>query len=421
MDNLAPRITEKKVFENGRIFVAPTGAKDVVAIEGSVLGGWNFLPRSLGSVPAVAGRLLDAGTKKQGKDALREALAARGATLGFYPGGDRTYFSGSCLPEDLPFLLKLAAECLGEPTFPVAEIATSKERMLGRLKESKTETRTQALHESSRLIYDEAHVNYEEKDTVAEKNLKTVTRSQLVDFQKMVGYGGLVLAIAGDTHASSAIKAAESAFGSLKKGTLEASVKSKNKKAPTKQEKFIEIPEKANIDLYLGVALPFTYEDPSYLATATVVDMLGGGFAAHLMQTVRERDGLTYGISASLAGFGKGVDGSMRIWSTLSPLLFDKGIKTIRKEVEVFFSTGITDEALAKKKDEINGSYVIGLSTTHGLARVLHEIGIHDRDLSYIDTIIDKVRTLSVADLKAAAKLIQTDKLSLAAAGTFKK
>jgi zinc protease len=421
MNTLAPHITEKKVFENGRIFIAPTKAKDVISIEGSVLGGSNFLPKSLSQVSVIAARLLDAGTKKQGKDTLREALAARGASLSFSSGGDRTYFSGSCLPEDLSFLLKLIAECLGESVFPAAEITTSKERMLGRLKEAKTETNTQAYKEFARLVYDESQVNYEEKDSVIEKQIKEVTRKQLTDFQSKVGRGGLVLAIVGDTNASTALKAAESAFGSLKKGFLETPKKTPNKKAPTAQKKQIEIPEKANIDVYLGVALPITYDDELYLPMATVIDMLGGGFAAHLMQTVRERDGLTYGIRSVLTGFGKDTQGAMLIWSTLSPLLFDKGVKTIRKEVETFFETKLTEDELEKKKDEIMGSYVIGLSTTEGLAGQLHTIGVQGKDLSYLDDFKTLTQALTVADLKRAVKIIPLDKLSLAAAGTFQK
>jgi zinc protease len=200
---------------------------------------------------------------------------------------------------------------------------------------------------------------------------------------------------------------------------LEIPPKSKNKKIPSAQEKLVHIPEKANIDLYLGVALPLRLEDELYLPTFTLIDMLGGGFAAHLMQTVRERDGLTYGISARLSDFGKDTEGSFRVWSTLSPLLFEKGLKTIRKEITTFFNTGITEEALVNKKDEISGSYVIGLSTTHGLASQLHSIGIREKELSYIDEYPELIRKLTIPQLKKAAEIIPLNKLSLSAAGTF--
>jgi zinc protease len=421
MDTMASLIYEKKIFENVRIFIAPTGARNIVSFEGSVLGGRSFLPGSLNKVPSITAQLFDAGTKNKTKDTLRDSLAARGASLNFSSGPDRTYFSGSCLPEDISFVLALAAECLAEAVFPAKEILPIQERMLGSLKEDKTETRTQSREELTRMLFDPAHVNYDEKDAVTTKRIKAVVRKDLIEFKNMLGRGGLILAIVGDISEAGAMKAAERAFGSLQKGQSEALPKSKNKKAQMAQEKLLAIPEKANIDLYLGVALPITMEDKRFIPLSVLIEMLGGGFAAHLMQTVREREGLTYGISASLDDFSNDTEGFFRIWSMFSPLLFEKGVATIRKEVKVFFAKGITDNALALKKEEILGTYVVGLSTTRGLASRLHAIGIRGKELSYLDKYQELVDVVSLDDLHAAAALIPLNKLSLSAAGTFLK
>jgi zinc protease len=421
MSNTAQYITEQNVFENGRVFIAPTKAKDVVSIRGSVFGGPNMLPRTKLGVPALAGDLFDSGTKKHSKDILRESLAARGATLSFFSSGDRTGFSGSCLPEDTTFLLQVIVECLAEATFPEKEITLEREQLLGRLKESKTNTGSQASQELSRMLYDPSHVNYAETDTESEKYIKSATRKQLQDFQAMLGKGGLVLAIVGDTSPASAMKAVEAAFNKLPKGTSQASVKSANKKSASAQEKRIIIPEKANIDVFLGAVVPITRDDANFLPFATLSDMLGGGFAGHLMQTVRERDGLTYGISTAPNGFGKNVQGAFRIWSTFSPDLYEKGMQSIRKEVKSFFASGITPDALSKKQDEMSGSYVIGLSTTNGLATMLHSIGTDEKPLSYIDEYPEIIRAITVEDIQTAASLIPHTKLSIAAAGTFAK
>jgi zinc protease len=421
MDSVAKNITEKYVFENGRIFVAPTGAKDVVTFVGSVLGGSEMLPRDQIEVPIIGARLFDAGTKGRKKDELREALAARGADLSFSSGGERTHFSGSCLPEDLSFVLQLAAECLDTPIFAEKEITLTKERIAGRLSESKTETRVQASGELSRMMYDESSPNYSETIPFLEKSLAGVTRQKLNAYKNLLGKGGLVLAIAGDTDPATAIRAAEKAFAKLPEGTLERPITQLNKKLPNASEKIIHIPEKANIDVYLGMSIPLTLNDELSIPYHTLVDMLGGGFAAHLMQTVRERDGLTYGIRAFTEGMGITTDGSFRIWSTFSPDLYDKGIATIKKELKSFFTTGITKEKLAAKKDEMLGSYVIGLATTHGLAGRLHSIGARQQDLTEIDEWRNKIKAVTLSDLQDAAALIKLDKLSLAAAGTFAK
>jgi zinc protease len=421
MDTMAQNITEKRVLENGRIFIAPTRNRDIVSFQGSILGGSLMLPKAQLEVPSFAGKLFDAGTAAHGKSVLRESLAARGASLRFSGGDRRTYFSGSCLPEDLQFLLEMVAECLGTATFLTPEIQSARERFLGSLKEDKTDTRIQAGHEMSRLLYDSAHPNYAEKDEYVEKSIKSVTRNEVVNFKNKLGRRGLVLAIVGGVEEGKALKAAERAFGKLKEGTFELPEIARNKKPVQVQEKLITIPQKANIDVYLGGFMPITYNDELYLPFAVVSDMLGGGFASHLMQTVRERDGLTYGVYSRSAGFDLGQEGDFRILATFSPLLYEKGVATTRKEIARFFASGLNEDALAKKKDEIIGSYVIGLATTRGLAARLHFIGTHNEELSYIDEYIEKIKAVTVADLHKTADLIPHKKLSLCAAGTFDK
>lgn len=421
MSSTAEHIVEKKLFENGRVFIAQTKAQDVVTIVGSVYGGEAMLPRVQTGVPLLAGRLFDAGTKKTDKDTLRDALANRGATLSFATGIDRTSFSGSCLPEDLTFLIGIIVECLGEALFLEKEIDPARARILGRIQEAKSDTGTQARSELARLLYDDQHVNYAEKDSFVEKTVKATDRPDLLNFRNLLGKGGLVLAIVGDTDPDTTHRAVEKTFEKLGNGTQSPSAKSKNRKPTEAREKKTIIPNKANVDLFMGATVPLTIDAPLYLPFVTVTDMLGGGFAGHLMQTVRERDGLTYGISAFTNGFTRDVEGAFLIWSTFSPDLYAKGVESIRKEVKAFFNSGITKSALQKKQDEMTGSYVIGLSTTGGLASMLHKIGVEGKPLSYIDDYPKLIRAITVKDLQSAAALIPHDKLSLSAAGTFAK
>lgn len=422
METIASHITEKKVFGNGRVFVAPTGAKDVVTIEGSVLGGYNLLPRDKQAVPAIATRLFDAGTKLHAKDVLRDTLAARGSHISFTAGADRTYFSGSCLPEDLPFILKTVSECIGTAIFAPSEIARVRTELLDRLKESKTNTMVQASQELFRLIYDPAHVNYIEKSSVVQKNIENVTKKDLQSFQKLLGNNNLIISIAGDVVPASAITAVQKAFKTLPVGTTEIAPKNKNKKAAAREDKKIFIPHKSSIDVLMGTVLPITYADPLYLPLRIAIDLLGsGGFNCHLMKTVRERDGLTYATRAMLGGFQKDTEGALQVYASFAPDLYDRGFETLKREVEIFFSKELTQENLMKKKGEMAGEYAISLSTTGGMANRLHLIGERGYDLSYMDTYLDQIRAVSLEELKDAAKLVDVSKLSMAAVGTFAK
>lgn len=404
----------------GRLFVAPTRARDVVAVEGSVLGGPNMLPATLDVIPGLAAELLDAGTAKKKKSVIREELAARGILLSFSSSSDRTAFSGRCFPEYLPFLLSVIADCLSGANFPEAEVKNIKTRALGNLSEEKSDTRAQAERAFSALLYEPAHVNYVRPFIDTEKSVSMIRRPHLQDFRKMLGKGGLVLAIAGDIETASARAAAEKAFGKLGTGTT-AAAKQPNMKRPNTSEKLIALADKANIDVLLGASLALTAHHRLYHPMKVLTEMLGGGFSSHLMQTIRERDGLTYGVYSSLEGLAAGADGYFKIWATFSPEKYAESVAKLRAEVRVFFSQGLTEAARTKRQEEMAGSYLVALSTTRSLAATLHVLGANDFDLSYLTEYPDIIRTVSLADLKEAAALIPQDTLSLAASGTFQK
>jgi zinc protease len=330
--------------------------------------------------------LLDAGTAKKSKDIIREALGARGISVSFSAGGDRTYFAASCLPEDITFALQTIVECLTEATFPAAEIKSAKERALGDLIEEKSETRTVAATALSRMIYDPSHVNYAETIAERKRGIDGITRADLLAFRKTLGQGGLIFAITGDISPESTLKSAIKVLSKLPKGTESAAEKIFNKKKPTSQMQTVDIPNKANIDTYAGLTMPFNNDNPLYRPFIILTEMLGGrGFTSHLMQTIRERDGLTYAVYSMPSGFSDEADGIFRIWATFSPNKFDESVTALKKEILHFFTTKVTAEGLLTRQEEIIGGYAVGLSTSRGLASMLHKVGIDGKQLSYID------------------------------------
>jgi len=423
MNPITQQITEVELKDGTRIFIAPTGAKNIVTIEGSVRGGWSMLARSKAEAALIAAELLDSGTSTKSKDGIHEALGKRGASLSFKDGADRTFFSGSCFPEDLLFLLSLISECLADAIIPAPDVISAKTRALGDLEESATDTRTQAAGALSRLLYDKTHVNYMETTKNRIQNLTAIARADVVSFRKSLSREGLVVAIVGDLETSKARTAAEKAFKTLPKGVGISLEERIHQGTYIVSETLVPINDKANIDTYFGTTIPFTYDSPEYLPFVTLSSMLGGrGLSSgHLMRTIRERDGYTYGIYAQQVGFLEKTQGAFRIWATFSPATFTEAVAATKKEITVFLKKGMTEDALSLKKDEMIGNYLIGLSTTRGLAGMLHTIGVEGKPLSYIDAYPSLIRAITLSEVQNLSPLLAPENLSLAASGTFPK
>lgn len=423
MNTIAHQVTEVVLLGGERIFIARTGAKNLVAIQGSVLGGSSSLPKNKTEAPTIVAELLDAGVPGKKKDEIRDSLASRGATLCFNNGIDRMSFSASCFPEDVSFVLALIAECVGHAVLPPSEVKTVKQRILGEFEEMRTKTNIMAADALSRSLFSLDHVNYVEPIEHRIRNVKDIERSDARSFMTMLGRRGLILAVVGDVNVSSVRKAAEKAFGALTEGSIERNGLRPNTKQVVVSEQIIPIKDKANIDTFFGTALPFTYADSDYVPFTVLSSMLGGrGLSTgHLMRTIRERDGYTYGIRSQQVGFLENTHGAFRVWATFSPHNFQEAVAATRKEIDIFLKSGITEASLATKKDEMTGNYLVGLSTTRGLATALHLIGTEGRSLSYLDEYPEHLRMVSVRQLKDLAPLIASKKLSMAASGTFPK
>jgi zinc protease len=415
-------IVEHELSKGGRLIIAPTATKDLVCVEGSLYGGKRMVPHEQDVLPTLAAALLDAGTVGKTKEQIRERLAARGISLDFSASMDRTYFSGRCFPEDLSILLSTIAECLSGAQFPEREVKAAQARELGALAEDKTNTRAQAERALAAQLYVPSHSNYMRPLAAEEKSIRAVRRRDLADFKKILGRGGLVLVVGGDVDVARVRAIANKAFGALGTGTPAVEPFAHNTKKAEHKDIRIAMPDKANVSVLLGVSVPVTYRSENYFAMKVLVEMLGGNtFNSHLMQTLRERDGLTYGVYARLAGLEGGLDGYMKVWANFSPDRYAASADALRREIGVFFDAGLTKDALSRTKERICGAYRVSLSTTDGLTQALHLLATQERPLEYLETFPSEIQGVDLDGLHTAAALIPQDNLSLVAAGTFKK
>jgi zinc protease len=108
----------------------------------------------------------------------------------------------------------------------------------------------------------------------------------------------------------------------------------------------ISIPSKENIEVNIGSALPFTLSDEAYPAFWFGLNVLGkwGGFAGRLMSTVREKEGLTYGIYAKMEGLTLDEHGFWRVMSFFSPAKVEQGITSTIREITTIANNGISLE-----------------------------------------------------------------------------
>ncbi|HEV8666278.1 MAG TPA: hypothetical protein VN665_00305, partial [Candidatus Paceibacterota bacterium] len=130
--------------------------------------------------------------------------------------------------------------------------------------------------------------------------------------------------------------------------------------------------------------------------------------------------GLTYGVYAYLAGMRATTDGYLYIWATFAPQLFEKGKKSIRRQVDLLLKEGVNDEEIKKHRDLYVARQQVQLSNSGAFARAAHDTVVDGKKLSYLDGFPEKILKLNAKEVNAALKkYLIVKKLSEAAAGTF--
>jgi zinc protease len=140
-------------------------------------------------------------------------------------------------------------------------------------------------------------------------------------------------------------------------------------------------------------------------------DILGGGrFSARLMQEVREKRGLTYGIGTGLSSRDLSQE-----WVGQFQASNDKvaeAIDVVRAEWARMAAGDVTEEDLATAKTYMTGAYPLRFEGNGPIASILVGMQMLGLPSNYPKTRNDKVNAVTLADLqRVAARLMKPDHL----------
>jgi zinc protease len=188
---------------------------------------------------------------------------------------------------------------------------------------------------------------------------------------------------------------------------------------PTQRSIAVEIPGKTSTVLTIGQATGLRDKDPDSLALDVGTVVLGSGFTGRLMHSVRDQEGLTYGIRAGLAN-NVFSDGSWQVTGTFAPQLLSRGTTSTQREVQQWWKDGVTDQKLAARKTFLVGTYQVGLSTTSAMAETLLNVVLEGREVSWLDEYPQAIQALTVRQVNTAIKqYLDPDSMVVVKTGTL--
>ena len=381
-----------------------TSLSDVVILRGSLVAGDACNPPENSAIADLTAGLLDKGTRERDQFAIAELLEQGGATIGFRAGSHTLDFSAKCLRRDLGLVVGLLAEQLRFPRFDPAELAKLKQQLAGRYRQQLEDTDVRAAAAFARAIFPPGHPNRPPTDEKYLADLESATLDQIRAFHATYyGPAGGRLVVAGDVDDAVLARALGEGFAGWSGGRPAPAAP----RAPALAAGRIEtvaMPGKANVSFVLGQPSGLRYGDTDYLALEFGTAVLGSGFfSARLLDVIRTREGLTYGITAALHG-DTHADGAWSIRTGFAPELLGKGDAAVRREFARFCNEGITAAELAAFQVTLAGSYQVTLATTEGLAGAVLSALERGREPSWVDDYVTRLRSLTLDEVNGAIR-----------------
>jgi len=394
-----------------------------VTISGSFLGGGMYDPQENRMLARMVTAMLDQGTERRDKMEIREMLASVGAAISFACGTHWVRFAATCLKQDMGMVVGLLAEQLREPAFKSADLDIVKQRVLAFLEQEKEDTGTQAKIKLSQMLYAPEHPNYIPDDTVRAKHVRAVTPADLKEYHASnLGLGTMTVVAVGDVDAQVVSSAVTKAFGGWRTSPLALRTVGPTRSEAAAATEYIPMTEKTSVDVIVGQPVGIDVNHPDRYPLGIATKILGEDFSGRLMTTVRDEQGLTYAVYSGISGIQRGITGHWFTWGTFAPTLLKKGEQAVLEQVRRWTEDGVTNAEVAERKENIIGSYKVGLATTGGLADAILTAIEEGRSKEYLDEFPKIIAAITPEQVnEAVKKYIDPERFVLVAAGSIDK
>ncbi len=419
---IASKVQRSTIADTGIDFIAyPMGVKNVVTLRATFPAGRSQQISHGGNpaIPTLTAMLLDEGTTTQDKFAITQKLEAVGASIGFSAGNDLLSVGAQMLKKDVPLVLGLMAEQLRTPAFHAEEFAKAKQKLLAGLQRSLESTDARAADAYNRSIYPQGHLNRGLSTEEMRAAIEAATLDEVKAFhQNYYGTASMKLVMTGDVDVAATQAVLAQVFQGWNKGQpLPQPAQTASLPQPAVLD--VKMDGKTSVSVILGQPTGLRYRDPDYHALRIATAILGSGFTGRLMATVRDQEGLTYSIGASLQN-DTFYDGDWHIGASFAPTLLDKGIASTQHQLQKWLKAGVTEAEVQDRKSNLIGAFKVSLATTGGMASALLGAVNRGYDPAWLDELPAHLEAITTPQVNAAIrKYLKPENMVLVKAGSF--
>ena len=222
----------------------------------------------------------------------------------------------------------------------------------------------------------------------------------------------MVIAIAGNINEQEVLEKVSAAFSPLKgQGPLE-------KEAPAVYQPSFSLRDKDIEQVHLCMGFPGLASglNSDTYALACVNTVFGGGMSSRLFQKIREEHGLVYSVYSYNASYRD--TGMFMVYAGLGPAHVSEVLHLITGEIKRMFTEKITNEQLAKTREQLKSGFLLGLESAYNrMNSIGHTLLMMDRTITP-DEIIARIDAVDLDAFYAMCeRIFKIEEMSLSLVG----
>ena len=278
---------------------------------------------------------------------------------------------------------------LTQPTLPKKNLLRLQKELIRNLEYSKQQPSFIAQREFMKKVF--AQHPYSNEQRISSKTILAVQQQQIKQFyQRYYVAKNAMLAIVGDLTRKQAHQVAKNLLGNLAIGKVASTLPpvQVNKKGnyhysyPTKQT-----------TLLIGET-GVKRSNPDYLALKMANYIFGGGNTTSLlMQNLRQKKGLTYGVYSQFSSYTQG--GLFLLSLQTRNAKAKEAFAASQQTLISYLNKGPTAAQIQTAKNFMTGAFSIANSSNSALLQDLLTIGYYHLPLDYLDTYIPQLKLLT--------------------------
>ncbi len=393
---------------NVRELVTPRGVKawlvedyavPLVSLEFAFRGGAAQDPAGKSGAATMLAGLIDEGAADLDSQAFQRALDEKAIELSFHAERDHIGGRMRTLARHIDRASELLRMALNAPRFDEEPIGRVREQMSARLRHDAHDPSSMASRAWRARVFPGHPYALSAEGTL--ESLAAIERADLKAMsRRLIARGALHIGVVGAIDEARAGRLIDDVFADL---PADANL------APIAEAPFVGLGGHEIVDLDVPQSTirfgrpAIKREESDYIASIVLAHVLGGGtgLSSRLFREVREKRGLAYSVSASIASF----DHASYLYggTTTKNERAHESLKVIRAEFLDLANGNLGEDELEKGKRYLIGSYPLRFDTSAKIAGQLVHIQLDGHGTEWLVERNRQVAAVTMADAKRTA------------------